>query len=86
MPVKSLNELREEMRAVARGERKAPSLEEMGLPPSDTLGAFLDDWEAQHGPLTPGELATAADVLADAPQCKGDRRLLIASKAKKPSP
>jgi len=27
--------------------------------PSKALGAFLADWEAQHGPLTPEELARA---------------------------
>jgi hypothetical protein len=26
---------------------------------SNTLGSFLDDWEAKHGELTPKELATA---------------------------
>jgi hypothetical protein len=29
----------------------------------DTLGAFLDDWEAQHGHLTPEELARAHDEM-----------------------
>jgi hypothetical protein len=29
----------------------------------DTLGSFLDDWEAQHGALTPEELARARDEM-----------------------
>jgi hypothetical protein len=30
---------------------------------SDALGAFLDDWEAKHGELTPDELARATNEL-----------------------
>jgi hypothetical protein len=36
-------------------------------PPSDALGAILDDWEAQHGALTPDELARAEDELKPLP-------------------
>jgi hypothetical protein len=30
---------------------------------AEALANFLDDWEADHGPLTAGELATAAAEL-----------------------
>jgi hypothetical protein len=33
----------------------------------DTLGSFLDDWEAQHGALTPEELARACDEMTPLP-------------------
>jgi hypothetical protein len=34
---------------------------------ADALSEFLDDWEAQHGPLTDEELATAAAQLGSLP-------------------
>jgi hypothetical protein len=34
---------------------------------SDVLGAFLDDWEAKHGELTPDELARATNELTLTP-------------------
>jgi hypothetical protein len=39
----------------------------MKHPPSQTLGSFLDDWEAQHGALTPEELARARDEMRPLP-------------------
>jgi hypothetical protein len=34
---------------------------------ADALSEFLEDWEAQHGPLTDEELATAAAQLGSLP-------------------
>jgi hypothetical protein len=34
---------------------------------AEALGAFLDDWEAQHGALTPEELARAGDEMRPLP-------------------
>jgi hypothetical protein len=39
---------------------------------SDALGAFLDDWEAKHGELTPDELARATSELTLPPHIGSD--------------
>jgi hypothetical protein len=38
---------------------------------SNTLGCFLDDWEAKHGELTPEELASATKELTRPPKKVG---------------
>jgi hypothetical protein len=65
-------ELSDAVRAAAAATRKSVSawLSEAAIRKlrAEALARFLDDWEAEHGTLTPAEIAEAEQELALGPQ------------------